>query len=257
MKPSLALMAALFLSIVLSHTATAQKALVIASVEYAPFTSAEMENHGYVNQIIKQAFARKGIVTTFEYIPWARALRLGEEGYFEAISYAQYVEDRTAHFWFSNPIINEEFFIFTHKDTTLTAFSGMQSLSDLRLGLTRGYAYNDEVMTFANAHPDTVVMVNSDLQNFRMLSLKRIDAFPINRMVGQRIINKHFPGKQNQFRMLEPSVYSTPTYLIISKRSPRGEALLKAFNEGLQAMEVDGTLSELQQAMRRSKPLPN
>ena len=229
----------------------AAEPLVVAAVEYAPYTSSKMDNDGYVNHIVKLAFESKGIPTTFEYLPWARAVKEGEEGQYEAVSYALFVEERTKHFLYSNPIINEEFHFFTRRDTAIESFNGLSSIEGLRLGLTRGYAYPEEVWQYANQKSDTVSIVNSDLQNFRMLALKRIDVFPINRLVGRRIIKESFENNQNYFRVLTPSLMVRPTHLLISKQSPRANELISLFNDALSEMQQNGELNQIKDEMMR------
>ena len=252
MRTYLLLFIGVYFTNILSNHTEAAEPLIIASVEYAPYTSSQMNNDGYVNQIVRQAFASKGIQTSFEYLPWARALKQGQEGHYEVISYAQFLKERTQHFLYSKAIVSEEFYFFARRDSSLTDYSGISSLVDVRLGLTRGYAYTEALWQYAQLNQDKVSVVNSDVQNFQMLALKRIDVFPINRLVGRRIIKEHFDNNQHYFRELKPSVITQPTYLLFSKQSPRAIELQTIFNTALAEMEASGELGRLEDALSRS-----
>lgn len=56
------------------------KTVSITTGEYPPWTGAALQNNGYVNHIISEAFASVGIETTFIYMPWKRAFEEAKQG---------------------------------------------------------------------------------------------------------------------------------------------------------------------------------
>ncbi|MEC9062700.1 MAG: transporter substrate-binding domain-containing protein, partial [Pseudomonadota bacterium] len=81
--------------------------LRIATTEYAPYTSTDMQHDGYINHIIADAFLETGVIVEFVSLPWEEALEATLKGEYDAISYGNFVRARESEFFHSNPISAE------------------------------------------------------------------------------------------------------------------------------------------------------
>lgn len=226
--------------------------VVIATGETPPFTSQNIKHNGYMNHIIRLAFGNVGISTEFIFLPWSRAYLEAQQGEFVATSYWFSDDRHNSHFFFSDPLNTQDVVLFKRR---ISANSPWQSFDDIRrlqlkVGLTRGYTYNQSTWDYAEQRPDLVSVVNTDLQNLKMLVLKRIDAFPIEEVTGWYMLNRHFPPEQVQMLEIAPQPLTTKTsHLFFSKAHSDSESLLHSFNEGLRQLSLSGELSLLHEAL--------
>ena len=72
--------------------------ITIATGEYEPWTGEKTKYGGFVNRVVREAFARKGVQVTYSYVPWKRAEAEVKEGKVQASS-----------FWFPNPDLDKDF----------------------------------------------------------------------------------------------------------------------------------------------------
>ena len=61
--------------------------ILIASGEFAPYTSETLMNQGFANHVITEAFKQEGYVAEFDYLPWKRTYLMTKKGKFPAASY--------------------------------------------------------------------------------------------------------------------------------------------------------------------------
>ena len=90
--------------------------LRIATTEYAPYTSTDMQHDGYINHIIADAFLETGVVVEFVSLPWEEALEATLNGEYDAISYGNFVRAREAEFYHSNPITAESLVFYVNAE---------------------------------------------------------------------------------------------------------------------------------------------
>ena len=67
---NLILMLSLLVAVVNNASAHAWRTLTIATTEYPPYTSTDMEHNGYINHIISEAFLRVGVDVVYETMSW-------------------------------------------------------------------------------------------------------------------------------------------------------------------------------------------
>lgn len=63
----------------------ANKSLKIAAPEYPPFYGAELEDNGFMTEIVRAALDRGGYEATIDFLPWKRALASAQEGKHDAL----------------------------------------------------------------------------------------------------------------------------------------------------------------------------
>ena len=66
------------------HPATAET-IVLGTGEYAPYTSAEMKNGGFVTEIVKRTFAEIGIKAEIRFMSWQKSEAAAEKGKLDGV----------------------------------------------------------------------------------------------------------------------------------------------------------------------------
>lgn len=158
--------------------------ITIASGEQPPHTSKNAPHLGYLNHVIEVVFAQEGKQVEFVFFPWSRAYKNTKEGEYVASSY-WYNDPRHSEYFAASEPLNRERVVFFRKKSSLD----INSLSDvkrlrLRVGLTRGYTYMEDLWRYARENAGLVSVVNTELQNFKMLLMGRIDVFPAEEISG-------------------------------------------------------------------------
>lgn len=226
---------------------TAQsQTITIATGELPPYTAAESPHGGYINHIISTAFAEVGIETQFHYLPWARAYKDAGDGVYVASAYWYKDVKHNSEFYHSDTMIRDRVVFFRKKSSVqVSNFEDIKRLR-LRLGLTRGYTYNDDIWQWANENKRLVSVVNSDIQNLQMLVLGRIDIVPVDEISGWYALQKHFSTEQvKTIETVAQDLLNREATLLFSKAHPQASAFLEPFNQGLKLIQQKGLLEDM------------
>lgn len=214
--------------------------LSISVGDWPPFFVESEPGQGSVARLVTDIFAEAGYEVEFHFVPWKRAYREAAAGRHDATAIWMYAADREKDFVFSDPVMNERFVLFYHKDAAVE-WQRMEDLSGLRLGGSIGYSYGE---SFDNAVENDVIDVEwvaSTELNFRRLLFGRIDAFPEEINVGYYILRRETDPDEAEMITHHPRPISeNESFLLFPANEPETERLLKIFNRGLQAFRDDG-----------------
>jgi hypothetical protein len=82
---------------------------------------------------------------------------------------------------------------------------------------------------------------SSDKTNFKKLLKERIDIFPSGIVVGYGILNQSFDNLMVNKLTYHPKILrSSTTHVLFPKNAPKSQKLVKAFNEGLLKLRIEG-----------------
>jgi len=242
----------LFIGLILPAQAMAHAWLKIkiATTEYAPYTSTNMEHDGYINHIIAQAFLETGVIVEFVSLPWEEALDATLAGEYDAISYGNFVRAREKEFWHSDPISVENLVFYASDDSGIKSWSSLQALSEYRMGVTKEYLYNDELANYIE-NSGNIVERPTDKANLQALIDGEIDIFPIDELTGWYILQREFSsGERDEIRLLKPSVSTVTTHLLVPKGKGDDELVLALFNKGLKKLALQGEIRRFKRLLR-------
>ena len=164
----------------------------------------------------------------------------------EASSYWYRDVKHEVGFYHSDTIIRDRVVFFRKKSALKLSSIDDIKRHRLRVGLTRGFTYSNEVWQWADENVDLVSIVNSDEQNLKMLVLGRIDVFPADEISGWYALNKNFSAEQVQtIETVAQGLINRDAVLLFSKAHAESERLMAAFNKGLQIIGEKGLLDEM------------
>ena len=109
-----------------------------------------------------------------------------------------------------------------------------------------GYNYGEEIQNAEVSGLIKMERVSSQVLNFRKLLAGRVAAVPELMEVGYDLLKKAFtPGEVAQITT-HPKPYRTADYyLIVSKKDPKNEAIIQAFNRGLDKLKKSGAYDRI------------
>lgn len=224
----------------------------ILSSEYKPWTTNDSIHGGFINRVVKEAFARKGVQVTFDYVSWKKA-EVGLNDGTAQVSSFWFSDPNADHLYvLSEPLSKHSELIFHLKSKPLPKWETLNDLTALRFGITRGYTYTAELKALSRSGKLKVVESALDQHNFRRLLKGDLDAFPMEEIAAQLLLAdiKLFSQKEKNLFTHDPKpLQVVPGYLRFSKTHPQTAELVSKFNAGLAEMRRDGTYDAYYQDM--------
>lgn len=248
---------AIVVLLALSISATAQDepdTVRITNGEWPPYLGEDEPGYGIASRIVTRAFERAGYQVEYGFFPWSRSLYLARKGHWDGTAVWLPSEERSEDFYVSEPVIVTEY-VFFHRGDLAFDWEMPADLAGYRIGLTQDYDYGKVIETALDLELVQSETVSSDELNFQKLIAGRIDLFPMDRIVGQRMLRKQFSRKERQKVAWHPRpVRLDRLRLLLSREVPENAERIEAFNEGLREMRLNGEIEEiLVRAMDRKR----
>lgn len=230
------------LLLLLSSNDTRAEVIRLASSNYYPHYGEQLAQQGATIEIIRQAFALQGVQLEIEFLPFARALYESQQGNYSGLVAAWYSEQRTAHFYYSQPLYANQIVLFKRKADNIS-YRDFQDLAGQhrRLGVVQGY----EQPTGLLESGIKTIRVATDEQALAMLALQRVDLVPADLLNGMYLLENQLPQHQQQIDWLSPVLEQRPMYLILSKHDPENLQRIERFNLGLQQLQASGQYQQI------------
>lgn len=197
----------------------------LAAFSYPPFYYKENGSvKGIAVDLTRELFKRMKIKTSIRIYPLARALRRLENGQNDALMILIKTPDRSKYLSFTRPIVTARGFFWSSVRNNID-INKLDEIENYSIGVTRGYSYGVELDSILKRIGHASV-VDSDLQNFQMLDIGRIDVFPCNEIVASSLFKK-YPELKGKFIASNKSFIDWILHMGISKKS----ALVKRLPE--------------------------
>ncbi len=232
---------ALALSLTNSLCLAGERKLEIATTEYPPYYGKDLENGGFMTEIVVEALKRAGYDAEIKFLPWMRAMEGIKAGKHDGLYTVWYRKEREAWFVYSDPIApaNEVGF-YKHKNKDIS-FKTIEDLKPYTVGVTRGYALPPG---FDQASLK-ISWEKNDEVSLRKLHKGRVDLVLADKILGKFIIDTKIPESVPDLVWLDPPVLVESQHLVFSKKAGNFAMKLADFNRGLAEIEADGTLSAI------------
>ena len=224
----------------------AQSTIRIATEEYPPYTSQNLNHFGIDAHIVSEAYKTQGISVEYHFFPGARSYKLAQIGTYDATLPWAKRAGREVDFFYSDPVIDvDSEHLFFRKESPLdwdTQAPDYRNLQGRRFGAISSYNYGD---LFQQAESNGVVSVSrvSELkQAFSMLLVERVDVVISKERVARHVLNSFFSKNEiaeiaSLPEQVKPMSFD---YLLISKKGAHGVAYLQAVNRGLKILRNSG-----------------
>ncbi|WP_275544488.1 substrate-binding periplasmic protein [Pseudomonas sp. Marseille-Q0931] len=235
---------AFVLLVLLCGSVQAAEQVRLTNGEWPPYQGESLPHQGVASRIIAEAFALQGIDVHWEFHPWARSLKIAEQGLRPGSAVWFYSPERAEHFLISDAVIESGYHLFYRKDFAFD-WRNIKDLRGLRIAVTRGYDHGDAFRRAEAAGELQVVRLTSDEQGLRQLLAGRIDLFPVDKVVGFDLLHRKFTATERQRLSFHPKpLHSASMYLLLSRNVPGNVELMQRFNLGLKQLRDSGKVSQ-------------
>ncbi|HWP94617.1 MAG TPA: ABC transporter substrate-binding protein [Gammaproteobacteria bacterium] len=220
-----------------SLVAAPQDATVrLASLEWPPYTGAQLPEQGTSSAVVRAAFAAAGYRVEIDFFPWSRAVLMarspdsGYDGYFPEY-YAAHLE---RDFFFSKPI-GEGPLGFAHLVNRPLEWNSLDDLAGTRIGVVQDYVNTEEFDRRVAEGRLTVEAVTSDRLNVRKLLRGRLPVIVIDRNVLEYWLRHDEFSRAGAGQIaFNDRLLAVKKLYVCFTRTPRGQQLLQAFNAALE-----------------------
>ncbi|MDP2242917.1 ABC transporter substrate-binding protein [Pseudomonas sp.] len=213
--------------------AAEQKALNISVGDWPPYLSADMKHNGVIAHLISDLFADEGYDVRFQFLPWPRAYSAAATGRFDATAVWMHKAEREADFYFSAPLLDEQF-VFFHLKSFPFDWRRFDDLTGMTLGGGLEYSYGPQFDEFLAQNTVNIERVSTDMQNFEKLLKERVVLYPQEMNVGYAALRSHFSA-ENQAKITHhpKPLLINRSYLMLPKSLEGSPALMARFNKRL------------------------
>jgi len=242
----------LFASLALFGHAAAAEDIRLTNGEWAPYLGQHLPYNGVASRIVSEAFALEGVQVKWEFLPWARALHLAEQGQREGTAVWLRSPERDTQFYVSAEVIDSGYSLFHRKGEALN-WKRVADLKGLRIGGINGYDYGADFQRAEQSGELQVVRLPSEEQGLRMLLANRLDVFPIDPVVAMDLLHSHFSAAERARLTYDPKpLRSDSLHLLLSRKVPGNDALMVRFNRGLASLRASGRIARYLTEIRQS-----
>ncbi|SMF24585.1 substrate-binding periplasmic protein [Pseudobacteriovorax antillogorgiicola] len=232
-----------FLSALLSSSLLA-KSVSMVTLEWEPFYGPKLKNKGVITEIVQEAFERAGHQASIQFLPWKRALAMGEKGEADVVMGAYYSKERADKFHISSPLYDINIRIIGQKKTGITRYNSLKELKKYKIGISRGFANGDE---FDAATYLQKQVAKSPELNIKKLINGRLDFVVMAEGIFSYELARYEASHpvKGEFVFLDPILSANKLYILASKKLTNSKKLIDAFNLGLKKIMDDGTYRKI------------
>ena len=222
----------------------AAESIRLTNGDWSPYLGERLPHQGIASRIVAEAFALEGVTVQWEFHPWARSLQLAERGQRAGTAVWLYNDQRERQFFISDPVIDSAYYLFHRKGSDFD-WQTVDDLRGLRIAGTRGYDYGEAFQQAEAAGALKVQRITSDQQGLRQLLAKRIDLFPVDKVVGFDMLHQHFSAAERAQLSFHPKpLRSDSLHLLLSREVPGNAELIERFNRGLAQLRDSGKVTQ-------------
>ncbi|WP_174998983.1 substrate-binding periplasmic protein [Rugamonas aquatica] len=221
------------------------------SLNYPPLIQQDAGRpvHGLAVDIVTSVMASLGHTVSVEILPWGRALALMRQGERDCIFTIFQSPEREHFLDFSRESLIPQIIYFYARDDNSARFDGdFAALAGLRVGTVLSVNYGAR---FEAARPQLAIREVPTLeQNFRKLTLGRVDLIPSNMYTASYTLDKLLGAElAGHIVKLPQAIDSVPSYIAFAKGRQLA-ALRDQFDRGLRALIASGEYRRLLERYR-------
>ena len=206
--------------------------------DYPPLAGETLPGGGLATELVRRAFALRGIRLQLTWLPWKRAELDTSNGLYQASYPYVRTPQRSKSFVYSSPVYVVYTYVYANKPLEATA----SAVAGKTICVPQGYALGDEARTLLSATLPTESPLDMEACA-RMVSIGRADFFLSNNVAGIGAIRR-VAGLAPLYRSATPFV-GNALYLIVPVKRKDAAFVVRQFNQGLAQLRQSGAYQQI------------
>jgi polar amino acid transport system substrate-binding protein len=214
--------------------------IVLATLEWPPYTGAKLPGNGTIAVVVRDALAAVGYELELRFYPWSRAVQEASMdpdvvGFFPEYPNAE----RETQFIVSD-VFGKSPLGFAHRVNVAFSWNELADLRKYSLGTVAGYVNSDEFDRLVKQGELKVDTSNTDALNLRKVLAARIEAAVVDENVFDYLMKTDPLLQQRQDEMaMSSQLLKIHDMVVCFVRTEAGAEMARRFNEGLKRIGVD------------------
>lgn len=219
----------------------------IATLDWPPYTGADLPKGGASTEVVRQAFEHAGMEPKVSYVPWKRAIAMAKNGLDGVVAYFPGYHCHHVEGFVPSDPIGAGPLGFADNVAAPLEWSSLDDIGERKLavGTVLGYANTDEFDAKAGTGWIRAIPAPDDTTNLKKLARGRIDAAVIDKMVLAYLLatEPELKGEAGAIRFNATPLEDKTLYICFTD-TEEGRALRDAFNIGLAELDVPGIVDD-------------
>lgn len=194
---------------------------------------------GLAWEVVLASFQQQNYHVELYIVPWARAMKMLEQGLVDAIFPAVKTPEREERYRFSQQVVYPANGLLLYSKRGKLPDDYLPSLQELRIGVVRSFSYGKRWAQIVQQHQLNVSEMRSLPHAFKMLENDRIDVLP-----GYELSHDYFLQQKNKVELFDKSRPFDHAYSYLMFRKEKAKALLD-FDQGRAKLEQQGTYHKM------------
>jgi len=227
-----------------SYSKDCNSLTVSGSNQWHPIAYSNEDNTralGIAYDVTQELASALNLPVTFNVkMPWARAMKMLDEGEIDMMAGVYWTEQRKENYLFTIPVTNDTLNIFVKRGKEFD-YQEFKDLKGKRLDLIRGTSLGNKFDQYIKDHLEVSEM-NTFSQQMARLNVGRTDIVVLDPFTAASVLKELKLNKE--IVMLDTPVTVNPVHLIFSKKSPCIKHL-DVMNSLIEDMQESGKLSAI------------
>lgn len=222
----------------------AAEKVVVTTLEWPPYTSAELPKGGATTEVVRRAFSSAGMDIDVAVLPWKRAIAMAKDDETAVAYFPGYHCRHVEGFTPSDPIGNGPLG-FAENVNARVSWKSVDDIGEqkLRVGTVLGYANTDEFDEKAGTGWIRAIPAADDITNLRKLVRQRIDLAVIDKLVLSYLLATEPTLKPDSDSIaFNAKPLEEKTLFLCFNDDESGRALRDTFNQGLRQIDVEAVV---------------
>ncbi|MCD4675477.1 MAG: transporter substrate-binding domain-containing protein [Desulfobacula sp.] len=215
--------------------------------ELGPYVSAELENNGFVADIITTAFKRAEYDIDIKFSSWLRCLKLMEKGSKDVMLNMFYTKERAKIYGYpENQLAFLKYVFYVKKDRTdIPEAISLFDLKKLRIGIAKKASYGPEFDAVIDQLPNVYYGLR-EVHMLQMMIAGRLDIVPSSFYAGIYFLSKKDIGLADKVKRIDSDFFEKKKlFPIFNKQNPDYLKLITDYDFQMEEMTRDGTLEKI------------
>lgn len=202
-------------------------------------------------QLLRAIFGKMGYELQIDPVGWKRHQEDLKDGKRDIAGGAFRSKEREGYAFYSAPYRSEKVVLYVREDeqqklkfNTADELAKTLESSTYKIGVIDGYFYGGPLMQYINdpKNANRIIKVKDDRENFTNLLEHKIDAFPVDHLVGATLGWRN--GWHKRTTEMPNPIFEDSIHVLFSKKTTNPE-LVERFNQTLSEMQHSGEYNKV------------